>query len=90
MTPVSIYTRYVEQIKAHYSSEKCLSNFAHRSLKASKGNFSSVSFSLNISSNSLPTSIFLISPRITRPRLGVIYSYFGKTKANLSVFSFST
>ena len=77
-------------MKAHCSSEKFFSNLEHRSLKASKGNFSSVSFSLRISKSSLLISSLRISPRITRPRLGLIYSYLGKTSANLSIFSFLT
>ena len=77
-------------MKAHCSSEKCFSNFEHRSLRASKGSLSSVSFSLNISSSSLSLNIFLRSPRRTRPRLGVMNSYLGSTRAIFSTFSFLT
>ena len=77
-------------MKAHCSSEKCFSNFEHRSLSASKGSLSSASFSLKISSSSLSLNSFLRSPKITSPRLGVINSYLGSTKAIFSTFSFYT
>ena len=60
---------------------KFFSNLEHRSLKASKGNLVSVSFSLNISISSGSASNRLISYMMIRAILGLIKSYFGITCA---------